>query len=95
MSVEQAPKVVAVEALDLYRARKVLKKFYDSEPRAECYKVLFSLFGGNLRVDFTPKKTDPIRVEGDPKKSSLRPCGRNVGYIIDKNGNAIRKIYSK
>lgn len=91
----QAPKVVALDAVDLYRARKVLSKFYALDPRLECYKVLFSAFEGNLRVDFIPKSPDPIRYEGDVEQVRSETCGRNVGYIIDKNGNPIRRIYSR
>lgn len=89
-----APKVISIDGSDLHRARKVLKNFYITEPQPECYNVLFSSFAGNLRIDFVPKKPDPIR-QGNVSKNDIKICGKNVGYVVDRDGNPLRKIYSK
>lgn len=96
VSVTQAPKVTGLEGADLFRARKVLKRFFATEKRPECYRVLFSIFEGNLAVEFVPKRPDPVRYEGEPDDpNELVPCGRNVGYVLDKRGNVLRNIYSR
>lgn len=89
------PEVISIEGSDLHRARKILKKFYITETRPECYNVLFSSFAGNLRIDFVPKKPDPVRYENSPKNDDIKICGKNVGYVVDRDGNTLRKIYSK
>lgn len=90
-----APKIVSIDGLHLYRARKVLKGFYESDPGPECYDVLFSLFEGNLRVDFVPKGPPRAMFKDEPEYVGPNVCGRNIGYVIDKNGNTLRKIRSK
>lgn len=94
VSVTRAPQVTAVEGKDLFRARNVLKKFFESEIRPECYRVLFSEFEGNLRVDFVPKNQTIVLPEGQVDNSEPT-CGRNVGYIIDKKGKVLKRIYSR
>lgn len=92
--VKQEPSISAVEGKDLYIARNVLRNFFKSEKHPECYEVLFSEFEGNLRVDFVPKNQTVVLQE-DEVDTSPEPCGRNVGYIIDKNGRVLRRIYSR
>lgn len=94
-SVTKAPVVTGLEGADLYRARHVLRRFFASERRPQCYRVLFSEFQGNLRVDFVPKRPDAVIVEGEPEPAVAAPCGRNVGYVIDGRGNVLRRIYSR
>ena len=96
IGVERAPTVIGLDGSELYRARKVLRQFFAKERNPECYRVLFSQFEGNLRVDFIPKKPDPVRYEGDPNLSlPTSVCGRNVGYVIDARGKIMRRIYSR
>lgn len=94
VSVERAPTVTAVEGKDLFVARNVLKKFFESEKHPECYRVLFSEFEGNLRVDFAPKNRTIVLPEGQVDKSEPY-CGRNVGYIVNEEGDVLRRIYSR
>jgi hypothetical protein len=95
-SVAKAPAVTSLEGADLYRARHVLRRFFANERRPECYRVLFSIFEGNLRVDFVPRDSDLILQEGEPEDPNARaPCGHNVGYVIDRRGNVLRRIYSR
>jgi hypothetical protein len=88
-------KVTSVNGADLYQARKVLKRFYASEPHPECYDVLFSSFEESLRVDFIPKRPPEITFDGKPEYVGPKSCGRNIGYVVDRNGNTLRKIYTK
>lgn len=96
VSVEKAPAVTALDGADLYRARHVLRRFFASEGRPECYDVLFSNFGGNLRVDFVPKRPDPIRYEGQPEELNIiAPCGRNNAAdrrMIAGSGDATLRV---
>ena len=94
VSVKQAPTVTAVEGRDLFLARNVLRNFFESERHPECYRVLFSEFERNLRVDFVPKNRTIVLEEGQ-EDSSEPSCGRNIGYIIDKKGVVLRRIYSR
>jgi hypothetical protein len=93
---EQAPKITAIDGSDLYRARHVLRQFFAKEKHPECYRVLFSGFQDNLRVDFWPKDRDPIVYAEEEELPVVgRPCGRNVGYVLDRGGRVIRRIYSR
>jgi hypothetical protein len=93
---EQAPKVTDLEGGDLYRARHILRQFFAKEKHPECYKVLFSDFQGNLRVDFWPKDRDPVIYAEEDQPPAARPsCGRNVGYVLDRRGAILRRIYSR
>jgi hypothetical protein len=93
----RAPTVTEVDGAELYRARHVLRRFYANERHPECYRVLFSEFEGNLRIDFIPKSSDTLVLEEsapEPIEGSV-PCGENVGYIVDQRGKVIRRIYSR
>ena len=96
ISITTAPTVTGLEGADLRRARHVLRSFFANERHPECYRILFSDFEGNLRVDFVPKRPDPVRYEGQPDDPDVAaPCGRNVGYVVDNQGNILRRIYSR
>lgn len=97
ISVTDPPRVTEVSGQDLYRARKVLSAFFARENRPQCYDVLFSKFEGDLRVDFVPKHPDPIRTgHADAADTGNRqPCGRNIGYVVNRRGNIVRRIYSR
>lgn len=89
-------KVIGVEAADLYRSRHVLRRFFSREKHPECYRVLFSDFQGNLAVEFIPKDQDPIIYnEEDEPPVAGTPCGRNVGYVLDRRGAILRRLYSR
>jgi len=93
VSVTKAPPVTSLDGADLYRARNVLRRFFSTERRPDCYLILFSQFQGNLRVDFVPKRSDSIPYEGQPQSETARTrCGRNVGYVIDQRGAVLRRI---
>ena len=90
----ETPKVVGLEGEDLYRARHVIRRFFRQERRPECYRVLFSQDEGNLRVDFVPKNTWPVVVqEGEEPPVVPAPCGQNVGYVLDRRGAILRRVY--
>ena len=92
----RAPRVTGLDGEDLFRARHVLRRFFRNERRPECYRVLFSHVADGLRVDFVPKNDDPVVIyEGDPEPELAQPCGRNVGYVIDRRGNVLRRVYSR
>jgi len=92
----KAPKVVAVDGGDLFRARRVVRRFFDREARPECYRILFSQSDVYLRVDFIPKSDEPLVLEsGQQPQNVEEPCGRNVGYLIDREGRVIRRVYSR
>ncbi len=95
ISVKREAPVTAVEGQDLYLARNVLRDFFKSERHPECYRVLFSEFEGNLRVDFVPKNSEPILVPEGAVDTSDEPCGRYVGHVVDKRGRVLRRIYSR
>ena len=96
VSVERAPAVDRVNAEDLHRARHILGRFFRTERRTDCYFVLFSQFEGNLRVDFVPKNRDPVVVqESEAPSAAATPCGANVGYVLDRRGRILRRIYSR
>ena len=82
---------------DLYRARNVLRRFFANERRPECYWVLFSNVDGNLLVEFVPRQPRVVVIrEGEPRDPNAQPrCGRNEGYVIDRRGNVIRRIFSR
>lgn len=93
---EQAPKVTGLEGADLYRARHVLRQFFDKEKHPECYRVLFSDFQGNLAVEFIPKDREPILYDEDDQPPVAKPtCGVNVGYVLDRSGKVLRRLYSR
>lgn len=96
-SVRPAPEVISIEGADLYTARRVIRRFFATERRPECYLVLFSRVDGNLRVEFVPRQPRVVFVsEGEPPDPNMEPrCGRNVGYVLDRHGNVIRRIYSR
>ena len=80
ISITRAPEVAEVDGMQLNRASKVLKRFFANERHPECYRVLFSIFEGNLRVDFVPKRPEFVRHEGDLSNITKEvPCGKNIG----------------
>ena len=95
ISVTEEPEVIGIDGVDLHRARHVLRRFFANERHPECYRVLFSTVDGNLSVEFVPRLPPVIVVrEGDPVDPNReRRCGRNVGYILDRQGNVLRRIY--
>lgn len=97
MTVTTPPEVIGIDGADLYRARKVIRRFFATERRPDCYRVLFSRVDGNLSVEFVPRQSPVIFLrEGDPIDPNMEPrCGRNVGYVLDRRGNVIRRIYSR
>lgn len=94
--VSRAPQIGTVEGSELYRARRIISRFLTYERRPECYRILFSSFEGNLRVDFVPRES-PVLVlhENEPVPNLPERCGRNIGYVIDQGGRVIRRIYSR
>lgn len=89
-------KVTALEGSDLYRARHVLRRFFSTEKSPECYRVLFSEFQGNLAVEFIPKGRGPIVYhEGEEPPAVKPPCGENIGYVLDRRGRVLRRLYSR
>lgn len=96
VSEERARRVVAVDGMDLYLAQRVVRRFFRTERNPECYRVLFARSGDELTVSFIPKSSDPVYVyEGEPPPVVAPPCGRNVGYVIDRRGNVLRRVYSR
>lgn len=105
ISVEDAPVVTGVDGADLYRARHVLQRFFANERHPECYRIVFSAEGANLRVDFAPKQPYPFRYEGEPERPNLSTACRRagytnvgyvtVGYIVDSRGNVLRRVHSR
>ena len=94
IATEDAPRVIALEGADVYTARKVLKRFFSAERHPECYRVLFSTLDGHLTVEFVPKRPD-IRIDGESEDPNEKPpCGKNVGYVLDRDGNILRRLYS-
>jgi hypothetical protein len=92
----EEPKVTGLEGADLYRARHVLRRFFSVEKNPECYRVLFSNFQGNLAVEFIPKGRNPIVYhEGEEPPIAKTPCGQNVGYVLDRRGKVLRRLYSR
>jgi hypothetical protein len=94
IATEDAPRVITLEGADVYTARKVLRRFFSTERHPECYRVLFSTLEGHLTVEFVPKHPD-IRIDGEPEDPNEKPCGKNVGYVLDRDGNILRRLYSR
>lgn len=97
VDVRTAPEVVGINGEDLYRARIVLRRFFNRERRPECYRILFATVDGNLRVDFSPKQPEfVIDEEGSPPIAPAPHCpARHVGYVLDRQGNVLRRFYSR
>jgi hypothetical protein len=88
------PPVIDLDGEALFRARTVLRRFFREERRPACYRVLFSELDGNLTVEFIPKNQIIVLHEGEPLNEPP-PCGRNVGYVIDRSGRVLRRLYSR
>jgi hypothetical protein len=90
------PKVTAVEAETLVRARKVLARFMANERHPECYRVLFFEQDGYLRVEFHPGgDAFVVLTEGEPPPKLRKLCGRDRGYLVNRHGDIVRKVYSR
>jgi len=89
-------RVQSVDADRLIQARKVIRSFIANERHPECYWILFSQQGEYLRVEFDPKgERYLIQVEGEAPQKASKLCGHNQGYLINKNGNIVRRVYSR
>lgn len=96
ISEEVTPKVVGIDGADLFQARHVLKRFFETEKHPECYRIIFSRAKDGLRVDLWPMDRDPLVLkEGDVPPAAKPPCGRNIGYILDRRGAVVRHVYSR
>ena len=93
VSVSPSAQVVSLDGESLNRSHKVVARFFKQDGHPECYRVLFSTFEGNLRVDFVPKHLDHINAAENIRPDDRRLCGKNIGFIIDRHGNVIRRIF--
>jgi hypothetical protein len=87
-----APEIAVVEGNDLFRARYVLRRFFSTERHPNCYRVGFSQFEGELRVDFVPQGPRMVALAPNQVYTGPLRCGRSVAYLLDQNGRIIRRI---
>ena len=64
----------------------------EQNPRPDCFSVYASVEGGALLVNFTPGR--PL-----PQDAHLRggrtSCGRDVSFLMSREGRLLRRTYSR
>jgi hypothetical protein len=96
VSVETPSKVARIEGEEINIALPVIRTFFRKDRHPECYYILLSRERDGLRIDFVPHQREWIIEEGEENSGPAQPsCGRNVGYVLNKRGKIIRRVFSR
>lgn len=87
----KARQVDAVDAADLHRARRVLRSFFATGVRRECYRISFSRRGPHLAVTFSSRRP-LIRYKGEPVDTAAEACPPSAGFLIDRRGRVVSRF---
>ena len=64
----------------------------EENPQPDCFSVYASVEGGALLVNFTPGRPLP---EDAHLRGGRTSCGRDVSFLMSREGRLLRKTYSR